>query len=648
VRVKERIKGGRVGTIEGAAGTRLWNVRFDGQTTSEVTKSAVLKINDESYGAQPKSPTPNIRTVRKVEPRTGRRRNANIAIDDDDIEVQLEESSSEDSSGDGSSSSEDSSVVSDSDGDSSDSNAAAAATYKGKGKGKKNSKMFLDESSSNSYESDELSSEEEEDSYTTPKKKATSSIVSSISSSASRLFTPKSSRSSSSSRRLFDQDSSPQSIASVNDNVFIPEEGEGFDDSQEGEEDDACVGTKCVTFDEDGGERFDFIDEPQKAEKYNKAKKKYDKEKKKLIDKRHVFKVEVKSRNSYEVGGRVQGRQKSLFDKWYGTIIECLGDNRYLIEWDNNNNCEAKKSQLKLALEPNQKLRWKVVEDHTAQNPPSSYNDIGAIGFQFGLFNNLDRTSDDYAYPFSKLLLEMWPKTDEGDGWEEQLEKLNIAIIKHNETEKPKKKVKEVGIDEWWTFWGIIIYAAKLGKGGVTNLYDKSPMIIALLPNTNINLSEIMKKYRFEDLIRHMPSAFHGNDPSDPWNPVLALVNGFNECRARKFAASHIQVLDETMSGWSPTTTKYGGLPFLSFVQRKPTPLGTEFKSIACTATGKCLTRIDVEKLLTKRSLITTPYCNLSFRGLLAPGDTAGQVSHAGEEVFKITRWNCRLQHASD
>ena len=45
-------------------------------------------------------------------------------------------------------------------------------------------------------------------------------------------------------------------------------------------------------------------------------------------------------------------------------------------------------------------------------------------------------------------------------------------------------------------------------------------------------------------------------------------------------------VLDESMSAWCPRASKRGGLPHISYVIRKPEPLGTEFKTAADPATG--------------------------------------------------------------
>ena len=44
--------------------------------------------------------------------------------------------------------------------------------------------------------------------------------------------------------------------------------------------------------------------------------------------------------------------------------------------------------------------------------------------------------------------------------------------------------------------------------------------------------------------------------------------------------------MDELMAVFRPRTTKRGGLPHLSFIMRKPKPLGTEFKCVADGSTG--------------------------------------------------------------
>jgi hypothetical protein len=68
---------------------------------------------------------------------------------------------------------------------------------------------------------------------------------------------------------------------------------------------------------------------------------------------------------------------------------------------------------------------------------------------------------------------------------------------------------------------------------------------------------------------------------------VLLLLNGYNKNRHNWVAASVRKTLDESMSAYQPRTSTTGGLPNISFILRKPEPLGTEFKTIACAKTGE-------------------------------------------------------------
>ena len=54
-------------------------------------------------------------------------------------------------------------------------------------------------------------------------------------------------------------------------------------------------------------------------------------------------------------------------------------------------------------------------------------------------------------------------------------------------------------------------------------------VLLIFTTSPQIYLTDTMKKYRVEQLIRFMPESFHGDDNTDPWNPVAALVDGFNE-----------------------------------------------------------------------------------------------------------------------
>jgi hypothetical protein len=64
------------------------------------------------------------------------------------------------------------------------------------------------------------------------------------------------------------------------------------------------------------------------------------------------------------------------------------------------------------------------------------------------------------------------------------------------------------------------------------------------------------------------------------------FIAAFNDNRAKMIAALVIKLLDESMSAWCPRKDKTGGSPNISFILRKPEPLGTEFKSMTCSVRG--------------------------------------------------------------
>ena len=119
----------------------------------------------------------------------------------------------------------------------------------------------------------------------------------------------------------------------------------------------------------------------------------------------------------------------------------------------------------------------------------------------------------------------------------------------------------------------------KQQRGG--RKFKKLPSVVSRDPVT------VMTSQRFEHFKKFLPYAFEGNDPDDPWNQIIGLVNGFNLNRMKNIAASVKKILDETMCGFQPRSTPTGGLPHFSFVGRKPRPYGTEFKTLVCAVTSK-------------------------------------------------------------
>ena len=75
------------------------------------------------------------------------------------------------------------------------------------------------------------------------------------------------------------------------------------------------------------------------------------------------------------------------------------------------------------------------------------------------------------------------------------------------------------------------------------------------------------------------PERYWYEDTRDvPWEVFLPCLQGYNNKR-RRIIKTVLMLLDESMSGWRPKTTKLGGLPNYTFEPCKPVPLGTMFRN---------------------------------------------------------------------
>ena len=70
-----------------------------------------------------------------------------------------------------------------------------------------------------------------------------------------------------------------------------------------------------------------------------------------------------------------------------------------------------------------------------------------------------------------------------------------------------------------------------------------------------------------------------------PWDIFVPALDGFNMKRKDLFYTV-LSMLDESMSGWRPKTSKHGGLPNITFEPRKPVPLGTMLRNCVECITG--------------------------------------------------------------
>jgi hypothetical protein len=87
---------------------------------------------------------------------------------------------------------------------------------------------------------------------------------------------------------------------------------------------------------------------------------------------------------------------------------------------------------------------------------------------------------------------------------------------------------------------------------------------------------QFMAFSRFKDFCRFFPSIYpdKSRKETDIWWQFSGAVDEFNLIRTTKLTCSHWISVDESMCAWRPRTTALGGLPNISFLVRKPEPLG--------------------------------------------------------------------------
>jgi Transposase IS4 len=76
------------------------------------------------------------------------------------------------------------------------------------------------------------------------------------------------------------------------------------------------------------------------------------------------------------------------------------------------------------------------------------------------------------------------------------------------------------------------------------------------------------------------------------WGVFVPIVKAYNGKRSAMMKTV-LLMLDESMSGWRPKTSKLGGLPNITFEPRKPVPLGTQLRNGVECYTG-CLVFQDI------------------------------------------------------
>ena len=80
----------------------------------------------------------------------------------------------------------------------------------------------------------------------------------------------------------------------------------------------------------------------------------------------------------------------------------------------------------------------------------------------------------------------------------------------------------------------------------------------------------------------------------NPWAQIDPWVRGFNAARLREIKVGSCLTPDEMMFEWRGKSG-YGGLPHMSYIKRKPKPLGTELKSVCEGTMGICV-HLEIQK----------------------------------------------------
>ena len=358
-----------------------------------------------------------------------------------------------------------------------------------------------------------------------------------------------------------------------------------------------------------------LANEIESREVYRQRYNNYVKRKKELIEENWTVQIDPPSENGIEIGDRVREHKRN---PRYGIVVGKHPDSvpgtplwNVLFDGDEEETLALSGRRDLRKIYDTRVFTWRIVDgDSTPNDPVEEYEHVGVVGFDFHKSfssGNLSTANQRYDFPFLRLLIHLWPGKSLivefaklcchlnsqiefsfclcTGSWRDQLHRLNSAINERNEGRVRSRQLRAVTEHEWWAFWGIVIGAAPCHKGGI-RLFDDDSTGAHRQFSPKVNASkggmDVMSKTRFFDIKEVLPRAFEGNNHGQKWNQIKPLVDGFNNNRRRTVAASSTITLDEAMSAFQPRTTKTSTLPHLSYIKRKPKPLGTEFKVRNC------------------------------------------------------------------
>jgi hypothetical protein len=223
-------------------------------------------------------------------------------------------------------------------------------------------------------------------------------------------------------------------------------------------------------------------------------------------------------------------------------------------------------TEVSVVSKKNGTMKWTVVENHTP--PEEKLISKGTLPYGLKDFSLANHKK-------SEILVDIFLQLSFLN-WKSKVDKMN------REVESSKCKCKKFSYEEFLIGLGLMIGAAEFSQKGV-DLFggkkgeeddedlDEWPSI-----SPNPHFEKFMAFSRFKDFRRFLPSIYAegSRKESDLWWEFSGAIDEFNVIRSTKLICSHWISADETMCAWRPRTTALGGLPNISFVVRKPEPLG--------------------------------------------------------------------------
>ena len=235
--------------------------------------------------------------------------------------------------------------------------------------------------------------------------------------------------------------------------------------------------------------------------------------------------------------------------------------------------------------------------------------------------------------------------------WRQSLKRLNIHITENNRISRSRDL--DVSQNEYWKFVGLLLLCAVQKSKGIEGIYDNKETegIISKVP-----ASKYIEKKSFLFIKKHWVSQFHlevddENKERNKWWRVGFLINGFNANRKETIASSRIKTLDESMSAFRPQTRSTGNLPNISFVWRKPEPLGTELKTVASAGSNGPIVHAEVQEgkigMRNKKFYNSHgSYCACTLRLVEATIDSGQKPDASSKNLYYVDSWFASLKAA--